>query len=377
MNSAQLVVQKFGGQSALAGLIGKGQTTVQYWTKTGTVPAKWHSKLLRLAQEHGIDLAPGDLVAVEEPPASIPEARWHGVLQFGDLEVPCFVLSDERRVISRTGATLVLAGKQGGGQLERYLNVASISKYVPADLGDRMVEFSLPHIVNKKVKGLEAETFIEICRAYVQAFSDKAPLSAQQIDMVNKASMFLAACAKVGLIALIDEATGYQYDRAGDALQFKLKLYLEEEMRKWEKTFPEELWKEFARLTHWGGTIHLRPKYWGKLVMELVYGYLDRDVADWLRKNAPKPQKGQNYHQWLSSQYGLKKLIEHIWIVVGMSRCCKTMRELRDKMAETHGRMPLQFTVYLPPKRNEKMLPFMDVEPEEAPGQTGLIPDQE
>ena len=107
--------------------------------------------------------------------------------------------------------------------------------------------------------------------------------------MALKAGMFLAACAKVGLDALIDEVTGHQYDRAEDALAIKLKAYLADEMRKWEKTFPDELWIEFGRLTNWHGTVTHRPKYWGKLVMELVYEYLDADVTQWLKENAPKP----------------------------------------------------------------------------------------
>ena len=114
-------------------------------------------------------------------------------------------------------------------------------------------------------------------------------------------------------------------------MQFKLKVSLEEEMRKWEPTFPNDLWLEFGRLTNWKGSIHHRPKYWGKLVMELVYENLDKDVADWLRKNAPKPQKGQNYHQWLSSQYGLKRLVEHLWMLVGMARACDSIRELHRR----------------------------------------------
>lgn len=108
------------------------------------------------------------------------------------------------------------------------------------------------------------------------------------MQMALKASMFVAACAKVGLEALIDEATGYQIDRADEALQVKLKAYLSEEMRKWEKTFPDELWLKFARLTGWKGTVSQRPKYWGKLVqLELVYQYLDPNVAQWLKENAP------------------------------------------------------------------------------------------
>ena len=51
--------------------------------------------------------------------------------------------------------------------------------------------------------------------------------------------MFLAAWAKVGFLARIDDATGYQSERASDALQIKLTLYLADEVRKWEKTLPD------------------------------------------------------------------------------------------------------------------------------------------
>jgi hypothetical protein len=137
-------------------------------------------------------------------------------------------------------------------------------------------------------------------------------------------------------------------DRASDALRVKLKAYLEDEMRKWEKAFPDDLWVEFARLTNWKGTVTKRPKYWGKLVMELVYEYLDKDVAKWLKENAPAPKHGQNYHQWLSGQYGLKKLVEHIWLLIGVARTCDNMAELRQKMAELNGKMMVQFMLPLP-----------------------------
>jgi hypothetical protein len=173
-------------------------------------------------------------------------------------------------------------------------------------------------------------------------------LTARQREMAVKAGMFVAACAKTGLDALIDEATGYQYDRAEDALQVKLRAYLEDEMRKWEKTFPDELWIQFARLTHWHGTVTQRPKYWGKLVTELVYEYLDADVAQWLKENAPKPKHGQNWHQWMSSQYGLKKLLEHIWKIIGIASTCQDMMELRNKIAAMYGRVGVQYMLYLP-----------------------------
>ena len=109
-----------------------------------------------------------------------------------------------------------------------------------------MVPFRLPEVegLEKRVKGLPADLAIDICRAFVTALEHglrpgAAPLSPRRMQMALKASMFVAACAKVGLEALIDEATGYQIDRAQDALQVKLRAYLSDEMRKWGKgTFP-------------------------------------------------------------------------------------------------------------------------------------------
>jgi len=60
--SAKSVVAKFGGQTALAAMIGKGQPTVSYWVKTDRIPAKWQPTLLELARIHNIDLSPDDFM---------------------------------------------------------------------------------------------------------------------------------------------------------------------------------------------------------------------------------------------------------------------------------------------------------------------------
>lgn len=289
--------------------------------------------------------------------ANLPVAKHRGFLNLVGMEIPCYVLDNGQRVIGRTSATEMLTGIKGGGALEKYLGVAQLKPFVDMNLVlEKMSAFSLPEVegLERDVKGLPTDLMIDICQGFVSALEahgrqdSETKLTKRQLDMAVKAGMFVAACAKVGLDALVDEATGYQYDRAADALQVKLRAYLEDEMRKWEKTFPDELWLEFGRLTNWKGAVTKRPKYWGKLVMELVYEYLDPDVAKWLKENAPKPIHGQNYHLWLTSQFGLKKLVEHIWMVIGIAKTCTTMKELRDKMAIMNGRVPVQFTLYLP-----------------------------
>ena len=324
--------------------------------------------LLKLASEHKIDLNPSDFVAEGAPSESdvyIPKATHWGTLAIGETEIPCYVLENGLRVFSLKGVVVGLIDTEGG-PLGEYLKVRALQPFLPADLvpgeGNQvpaLFKFDTgAGGIGQHAFGMDVEKFMDLCAAYSAALqahaigSSDVKLSPRQLQIAIKAASFLQASAKTGIVALVDEATGYQFDRPVDALQLKMKLFLEDEMRKWEKTFPDQLWVEFGRLTKWSGTIHQRPKYWGKLVMELIYGYLDADVAKWLKDNAPKPSGGQNYHQWLSSQYGLKKLIEHIWMVVGMASACYSMGELRQKMAEKFGRHPVQLTLYLPPDSN-------------------------
>jgi hypothetical protein len=304
----------------------------------------------------GADFSPLVVVEPTNLPA-VPEARWPGLLPVGDEELPCFVLDDGRRVITRTGALNFLTGGKGGGNLESYLRIQALKPFLPADLDEQFFDISMPQVVNKGVQAMSASAFIDICRAYARARDTGAINSESQIAIAVRASTLLGAFAKTGIEAAIDEVTGYQYERASDALQTKLRLFLEEEMRPWEKTFPDELWIQFGRLTRWRGSLHERPKYWGKLVMELIYGYLDSDVADWLKTHAPEPRHGRNYHQWLTGQYGLRRLMEHIWMLIGLASACHDMAELRQRMAEKFGREGVQFTLYLPPQTPGQIRP--------------------
>ena len=150
----------------------------------------------------------------------------------------------------------MLSGIKGGGALEIYLSPKALEPFINKDLIlERFIPFRLPEVegLKKAVKGLPAELFIEICQGFVAALqatydpkTSYPKLTDRQRQMAIQASMFLSACAKVGLEAFIDEATGYQFERPDDALQIKLRAFIAEELRAWEKTFPDELWTEYG-----------------------------------------------------------------------------------------------------------------------------------
>lgn len=85
--------------------------------------------------------------------------------------------------------------------------------------------------------GYDAETLQSIVRAVSKAYLT-GKLQKQQEAIGKNAERLDDAFSKIGLIALIDEATGYQYDREKQELQKILKLYISEELLPWEKRFP-------------------------------------------------------------------------------------------------------------------------------------------
>jgi len=179
-------------------------------------------------------------------PSEMPTAIYRGTLTLLDREIPCYVLDDGQRVIGRLAATEMLTGIKRQGDFESYITTNSLKPYINSEsVGDRMVSFRIPETDSLKieVKGLPHDVLLEVCRGLMKALeassnpNSDVKLTLRQREIALQAGLFLAACSDVGLIALIDEATGYQYARAQDALQVKLHAFLENEMRKWEKTF--------------------------------------------------------------------------------------------------------------------------------------------
>jgi hypothetical protein len=68
---ARDIIDKFGGQSALAAIVERRQSTIGYWAKTGVIPVKWRGILLNKAREKGIDLSANDFLSITENVISI------------------------------------------------------------------------------------------------------------------------------------------------------------------------------------------------------------------------------------------------------------------------------------------------------------------
>ena len=283
--------------------------------------------------------------------ASLPFAKWRGKVDLGGDELDVYVLNTGDRVISLRSAAKSMTGIVTG-DLESYVGVVALKPFIDSELVlEQLLEFSIPG-TQFIGRGMTTEHFELICRAYVQALHERAALSDRQREIAIKCAVLTAGLTRTGIDALIDEATGYQYERAEDALQVKLRAFISEELRAWEKTFPDELWDEFGRLTSWATPLQSRPKWWGKLVTELVYDTLDNDVAKYLKEN--KPPAGVKWHQQLTENYGVRQLVSRCYEVVGMAKTCDNIRELRVRVAQHYGKKPTQFTLFLKPGSDVK-----------------------
>jgi hypothetical protein len=208
-------------------------------------------------------------------------------------------------------------------------------------LDGRTVRFRVPNNPQFAI-GYEATLLIEICELYLAA-RDQGLLKTNQRKLAKTAEIVVRACAKVGIIALVDEATGYQEVRQKRALQLKLQAFIAEDMQEWARMFPEDFWYELARLESTHYSPKHRPLRWGKYVMAFVYDAIDADVGRELRTINPNPRHRQNHHQWLRD-FGKEKVNNQIQQVIAVMKLCDDMADFKRKFAKVFRKSPLQLS---------------------------------
>jgi hypothetical protein len=184
--------------------------------------------------------------------------------------------------------------------------------------------------------GYEGTLLIELCEAYLDARAQGVLHDSQQ-KLAQMAEIVVRACAKVGIIALIDEATGYQEVRSRQALQLKLQAFIADDLQEWAKVFPDDFWFELARLEGVHYSPQHRPLRWGRYVMMFVYDTIDEDVGRELRKRNPDPHFLSNHHQWLR-KFGRDKVQAQIQATVAIMKLCNDMNDFRHKFQRVYAK---------------------------------------
>lgn len=274
---------------------------------------------------------------------TIPKATHEGVIFIGDQTLECDVLPDGRRILRhRAFAKAMGKAKSSGQDMERskelkipvFVCANNLRPYLGKDFLERSTQIIYKSKDGRRLIGYEANLLTEACKVYVKADDDKA-LQAQQIPIANVCRSILYSLASVGIVALIDEATGYQEARAIDELQKILDKYISEELRAWTEKFPNEFFKQIYRVYGWNypkiGKNH--PQCVAGFINKYIYGRLPPGILEALKNKNPPNERGNRkyrHHQWIGEDFGDENLNKQIVQIISYLKISKNIKELDE-----------------------------------------------
>ena len=292
------------------------------------------------------------------------EILYEGILDLAGIEIPCYVLDDGTRILSGRKMQEALKivdvedGKQTAGtRLNRYLEQKTLEPFIYKGRDQDHFKPIICYRGTQKINGYEATLLADLCDAFLEA-RKHISLSPRQTIIAEQCEVLIRAFAKVGITALVDEATGYQYEREKDELQQILRKYISEELLPWQKRFPDIFYKELFRLNGWDYTvkgIQKRPGVVGTWTNKLVYEQLPQGVLDELRNNVPKSETGNptaRFHQLLTDDIGSPHLTAQINQIVTLFQLSDNMQEMWNNFQKLKLRQSGQLD--LPFKFDEK-----------------------
>lgn len=264
-----------------------------------------------------------------------------GQMNLGEFKVDCYVLEDSRRVLSANGMQSALKmldedSESGGTRLTRHLNQKSLEPFLYKARESGHLDPIICYKGDQKINGYESYALLDICDAFLEA-RKHIKLGDRQAIIAEQCEIIVRSFAKLGLIALIDEATGYQYERERNELQKLIDIYVNEELRVWQKVFPDVYYQEIFRLRKWDYTvagIKKRPGVVGHWTNKFIYEQLPPGVLEELKKKTPKTESGNysaRFFQSLTEDIGDPHLRSQLQSVITLLQISDTWEEFISK----------------------------------------------
>ncbi|MDP3860601.1 MAG: P63C domain-containing protein, partial [Phaeovulum sp.] len=271
--------------------------------------------------------------------APLPRATHRGSIEIGGAIIPCAVLEDGRRVLTETGVTSALGSRSGGSkrikkeleatgaQVPVFLAPNNIKPFITNELLEGPLKPITYKDGRRHVVGFDATILPKVCNVWLAA-RDAGALQKQQLDRAYRAELLVRALADVAIIALVDEATGFQSERDRDALSHLLAIYLSEERLAWARRFPDEFYRQVYRLRGWSWPVgKAKTQYLGRITNDIVYERLPAGVLEKLRERNPveadTKRRKWKHHQFLSVEVGQPDLRDHILQILPIMRISK------------------------------------------------------
>ena len=273
----------------------------------------------------------------------IKKAKYSGEIHIANITIPCHVLEDgtrvlvQRKVVDALGMARGGSSKGGGDRLAHFVEGKGIKQFINSDLAEVIKnpkQFITPR--GNRANCYEAIILADLCDAVLEA-NKQGKLQAQQQHIVSQCEILIRGFARIGIIALVDEATGYQEIRDRVALQEILDKYLTDEWAKWTKTFPDEYYKELFKLKNipWPPVSVKRPQYVGHWTNDIVYSRLAPGVLTELKDKNPRQESGnrkRKFHQFFTRDFGHPILKEHLSNIIFLMKGCTTWSDFTRRL---------------------------------------------
>lgn len=304
---------------------------------------------------------------------NLPVAAYEGEFSVGGSSISSVVLPSGLRVISQStfqralGRSRTVQGGRGlssGVELPNFLQAEALRPFIT----DELIMASNPVQYRTKTGGkgigYDARLLPKVAEVYLR-FRDastalKGGVPKRYINMVLAADILMRGLADVGIVALVDEATGYQADRARDALSKILEQFIAKELRPWVHTFPKEFYEHLFRLKGLSFPVDKvkKPQYFGHLTNNIIYARLAPSVLEELKKATPKDAKGrlkQQLHRRLTEDIGHPRLREHLSAVITLMKISNDYAQFLSLLDKTHPKYGDQLSLLYSEFDNEHM----------------------
>jgi len=304
----------------------------------------------------------------------ILKATHQGELNINGFKISCAVLENGERVlvnrslanafgIKGSGAYWQKKKDEKGAALPEYLSANYLQPYIKDE--HKLKLYNTTNYVNLagvETDGVDATFLSDICDIYIKAGQKKKKKKNPEIP--ENAYNLLLSLSKVAIIALVDEATGYQYDRERFELQTILQLFISPDILEWQQTFHLGFYKEIFRL--WGipftpQNIKRKPPFIGMLTNELIYKNLPKGsfVLKKLKEKTPKTTGG-NYKVRLFqslTDFGREELKKVLYSVESLAVISENKAKFRRLVEDRYGQRTLQFPDWDQIEKVEKLNP--------------------
>lgn len=279
------------------------------------------------------------------------QIKYEGTLNLGENKLPCYVLEDGTRVLSGRKMQEILKvvdGNISGTKLPQFLSNSILKPFIFSDKDPAHFDPIICFKGKQQINGYEATVLTDICEAILRARRSGVKMTERQQIVANQCEILLSSFAKIGIIALIDEATGYQNEREHFELQKILSAYISEEILKWQLTFTDDFYREVYRL--WGlpfipKYIKNKPSFIGKLTTKYIYDLLPDGVVDKIKEKTGKTDKGNwkyKWHQSLTPEIGREHLKKQIIEVTTLMSISKSKSEFNELFERKYNAKPIQ-----------------------------------